>query len=301
MIVMRRLNMGNMKQRRPSDVALGFFLLCHPVPVLFHTIAVALFALLASWTHIEWSTLFFVIAAHVSMQFSIAVLNDYFDRRLDSESHKLHKPIVRGLVKPSEALALGLAWLGLMILFLLPLPPLAILLSFLYIILGQSYNLGLKSTPWSGIVFALAIPLIPIYAFVGVGHTSPFVFWLFPVAALLGVVLNLANSLPDIQEDAAHHARTLAVVLGEHGTQIVCPLLILLAEALMLGLAVPGIVMARASILWPTLLLSAVLVIVIACWNEKRFSVQTPQRYFVVVVFTCLILAAGWLTSILLA
>ncbi len=293
--------MENTKQRRPSDVALGFFLLCHPVPVLLHTIAVALFALLASWFHLEWSTLFFVIAAHTSMQFSIAVLNDYFDRQLDSKSHKIHKPIVSGLVKPSEALVLGLIWLCLMILFLLSLPPLAILLSFLYVILGQSYNLGLKSTPWSGIVFALAIPLIPIYAFVGVGNTAPFVFWLFPAAALLGVVLNLANSLPDIKEDAAHHARTLAVVLGVRGTQIVCPLLIFLAEAFILGLAVTGIVMARISILWPTLLLSAALVIIIASWNEKRFPAQTSPRYFLVVVFTCLVLAAGWLTSILLA
>jgi 4-hydroxybenzoate polyprenyltransferase len=291
--------MRTLKQRRPGDIALGFFLLCHPVPVLLHTIAVALFAVLASWSHIAWTTLLLVIAAHTSMQFSIAVFNDYFDRRLDCESHKVSKPIVRGFVRPIEALLLGVFWLSLMILLLLPLPPLAILLSVIYLILGQSYNLGLKSTPWSGIVFALAIPLIPIYAFVGVGHAAPFVFWLFPVAALLGIVLNLANSLPDIRSDAAQHARTLAVVLGVRGTQIVCPLLILAAEVLILGLAVTGIVIAHAAILGLTLLLSALLVMIIAFWNEKRFPLQTPQRYFLVVVLNCLVLAAGWLLSII--
>lgn len=291
--------MRTLKKRRPGDVALGFFLLSHPVPVLLHTIAVTLFALLAAWPHFEWLMLLLVIAAHTSMQFSIAVLNDYFDRQLDSESHKLKKPLVRGLVRPSEALLLGIFWFFLMILLLLPLPPLAILLSFIYLILGQSYNLGLKSTPWSGIVFALAIPLIPIYAFVGVGHTSSFVFWLFPVAALLGIVLNLANSLPDIQEDAAQHARTLAVVLGVRGTQIVCPLLILAAEILIVGLAITGIVMVHIVILGLTLLLSALLVIIIACWNEKRFPIQTPRHYFLIVVVNCLVLATGWLLSII--
>ena len=291
--------MRSLKKRRPGDVALGFFLLGHPLPVLLHTIAVTLFALLASWPHFEWITLLLVIAAHASMQCSIAVLNDYFDRRLDSESHKVKKPLVSGLVRPTEALLLGIFWLSLMIFLLLPLPPLAILLSCIYVILGQSYNLGLKSTPWSGIVFALAIPLIPIYAFVGVGHASPFVFWLFPVAALLGIVLNLANSLPDIQEDAAQHAHTLAVVLGVRGTKIVCPLLILIAEILILGLAITGIVMAQIVTLGLTLLLSALLVIIIACWNEKRFPIQTPQRYFLIVVINCLVLATGWLLSII--
>ena len=296
---MWKLSMKTLKQRRPGDVALGFFLLCHPVPVLLHTIAVTLFALLASWPHFDWLTLLLVISAHTSMQCSIAVFNDYLDRQLDSESHKLGKPLVSGIVRPAEALILGICWLSLMILLLLFLPPLAILLSFLYLILGQGYNLGLKSTFWSGIVFALAIPLIPIYAFVGVGHVSAFIFWLFPVSALLGIVLNLANSLPDIQADAAQHVRTLAVVLGIRGTRIVCPLLIFCAEVLILGLATTGIVIVHTIILVSTLLLSTLFVIIIACWNEKRFPFQTSHRYFLIVVLNCLVLATGWLLGII--
>ncbi|GCE18055.1 hypothetical protein KDK_18550 [Dictyobacter kobayashii] len=91
------------------------------------------------------------------MQCSIAVLNDYCDRQLDIIS-KRQKPIARGLVTPREALFFGLAWIAIMFLLLLPLNRLALLLSVLYLILGQGYNLGLKSTPWSGIVFALAMP-----------------------------------------------------------------------------------------------------------------------------------------------
>lgn len=42
------------------------------------------------------------------------------------------------------------------------LPLLALLVSLLYFAFGLSYNLALKSTPLSSIVFALAIPLSPV-------------------------------------------------------------------------------------------------------------------------------------------
>jgi 4-hydroxybenzoate polyprenyltransferase len=198
-------------KRGLRDIAVGAFWLCHPVPVAFHTLAVIMLALLAAWPHIAWLTFTLVVLAHTAMQLSIAVLNDYCDRRLDAAS-KREKPIPRGLIRPGEALSLGILLFLVMIILLLFLPPLALLISLLYFALGLSYNLGLKSTPLSGIVFALAIPLIPVYAFAGMGYLMPIVFWLVPVAALLGVALNLANSLPDLEADAAQRARTLAPV-----------------------------------------------------------------------------------------
>ncbi|GHO89929.1 UbiA family prenyltransferase [Dictyobacter formicarum] len=292
--------MGTLKQRRPGDRALGFFLLCHPGPVLIHTVAVTVFAVLAAWPHLVWTTLLLVIGAHFAMQCSIAVLNDYCDRKLDMESKRQEKPIVRGLVSPREALFFGWAWIILMFLLLLPINWLALLISVLYLIIGQSYNLGLKSTPWSGIVFALMIPLIPVYAFVGVGHSSPILFCLFPVAALLGIVLNLANSLPDIAEDAANNARTLAVVLGEQKTLLVCPLLILVAAVLVGLFTLMNIVSVRPLIVWPTLALVCVLIIILAIWPRLWQNSQNDKHYFWLTVFTCLILASGWLSSVFL-
>src|SRR5204862_3970415 len=104
-------------------------------------------------------------------------------------------PIPRGLVSPREALIVGLVMIGVMVLLLLPLSPLALLVSLCYLALGQGYNLGLKSTPLSGIVFALAMPLIPLYAFVGVGRTLPFLLWLVPVGFFLVIALYVGNSL----------------------------------------------------------------------------------------------------------
>ncbi|MBV9690291.1 MAG: UbiA family prenyltransferase [Ktedonobacteraceae bacterium] len=285
------------KKRRPVDILRGFFWLSHPGPVLFHLLAVTVFALLAAWPHVLWRILVLVIGAHLAMQLSIAVLNDYFDRQRDMLSKK-NKPIVRGLVRPREALITGLLLILIMLLLLLPLNPLALLVSLLYLALGQGYNLGLKATPLSGIVFALAIPLIPVYAFVGVGRIVPFVFWLVPVAALLGVSLNLANSLPDIEEDAASHARTLAVVLGVRGSFIACPLLILLATISIGGLAISGLVSARPWILLPTLLLACLAVGALFVFFGPRTSLQDRKLYFYLVVLTCLVLAGGWLISV---
>jgi 4-hydroxybenzoate polyprenyltransferase len=286
------------KKRRLTDVLYGFFLLSHPAPVLLHVLAVTAFALLAATPHFVWSTIVLVVAAHTAMQLSIAVLNDYCDRRRDTLSKK-HKPIPFGLVRPQEALYTGILLMVLMIVLLLPLPPLALLISLLYLAFGQGYNLGLKSTPLSGIVFALAIPLIPVYAFVGVGRILPLVFWLVPVAALLGVALNLANSLPDIQEDTLNHARTLAVVLGVRNTFTFSSLLLFLSALLVGLLALTRLVPARLWILLPTLLIVCVLVGVLVCAFGPQKPLQTRKTYFYLVVFTCLLLAGGWLTSAL--
>src|SRR6202048_5269976 len=213
------------KKRRPAEIARGFFLLSHPGPVFIHMIGVSVFTLLAAWPRPIWGTILLVIAAHTAMQISIAMINDYCDRRLDAAS-KPQKPIPKGLIHPREALIGGLFMMLIMLLLLLPLNPLALLISVAYLALGQGYNLGLKSTPLSGIVFALAIPLIPLYAFAGTGHIPLVLFWLLPVGAMLGVALNLPNSLTDLEEDATNGARTLAVVLGVKRSFLLCRILI---------------------------------------------------------------------------
>ena len=286
------------KKRRLVDVLYGFYLLCHPGPALFHLLAVTLLILLAAWPHLVWSTIVLLVAAHTVMQLSIAILNDYCDSQRDTLSKK-HKPIPLGLVKPREALIAGIFCIVLMVLLLLPLPPLALYVSLLYLVFGQGYNLGLKSTPLSGIVFALAIPLIPLYAFVGVGRIVPLVFWIVPVAALLGVALNLANSLPDIEEDTLSRARTLAVTIGVRGTFLVSSLLLALSALLVGLLALTGLVPAQLWILLPTLLIVFVGVGVLAIAFGPQKPLRTRKTYFYIVVFACLLLAGGWLTSAL--
>jgi 4-hydroxybenzoate polyprenyltransferase len=287
------------KKRTFNDILLGFYLLSHPIPVSFHILAVTIFTLLAAWPHFTWSIIVLVIAAHAAMQVSIAMLNDYCDRNTDAYS-KPEKPIPRGLVYPREALIAGLLMIVIMLILLTQLPLLALIISLCYLALGQAYNLGLKSTPLSGIVFALAMPLIPLYAFAGVGRTPPVIFWLVPAGFLLGIALNLANSLPDVEEDAAHGAKTLAVVLGVRRAFVVCQTLIVLCAAMIGMLMITRIVPANPWIIAPVLILTCLEVVAMLLFFGPEKPLKTRKTYFYLVTLTCILLAGGWLIGVLI-
>jgi 4-hydroxybenzoate polyprenyltransferase len=264
-----------------------------------NVIAVTGFALLASWPHVQWNVLALVVTAHLAMQLSIAIFNDYCDRQRDVLSKK-NKPIVRGLVLPREALFTALLLMSMMVLLLIPLNRMALLISLLYLACGQSYNLGLKTTPLGAIVFALAIPLIPVYAFVAVDHFVPLVLWQIPISFLLGLALHLANALPDIEQDAANQVRNIVVVLGRKRAMVASCLLILSAGVVILVLAMTGLVPARSQLLLPTLLLALLSVCALFILFGSKESYQARQTYFYLVVLTCLVLGGGWLASALI-
>lgn len=287
------------QQRSPGARLRGFFLLSHPGPVFFHLVAVALFALLAVWPQVNWSLLLAIVGAHTAMQLSIAMFNDYCDRAQDAVG-KPEKPIPRGLVTPGQALVASGGMVGLMLLLLLPLPPLAWLFSLLYLALGTGYNLGLKGTPLSGVVFALAMPLIPLYAFAGAGRSVHSLVWLIPAGLLLGVTLNLANALPDLEKDAASGARTLAVALGARWAFLVSNTLLLVTALLILLLDLSGLLRVQPLALLLTLGLTLLLLIVILLSSDPGQAPERRKRYFYLVTLACLLLAGGWLIGVLM-
>lgn len=240
-----------------------------------------------------------IIAAHAAMQVSIAMLNDFCDRRIDAQS-KPEKPIPRGLILPREALIAGLLMIVIMLVLLIPLPLLALGISLCYLMLGQAYNLGLKSTPLSGLVFALAMPLIPLYAFAGVGHIPPIILWLVPAGFLLGIALNLANSLPDLEEDQAQGVMTLAVVLGVRRSFTACYSLVVVCAVMVGVLTITGIVPVNPWIIAPVLILTFLAVAGMIIFFGPEKEAKTRKTYFYLVTLTCFVLAGGWLIGVLI-
>jgi 4-hydroxybenzoate polyprenyltransferase len=284
------------RKRTFGDIVLGFLLLTHPGPVALFISVVALFAIRISWPSFVWSTILLLIAAHAAMQFSISMINDYCDRALDAAT-KPSKPIARGLVTPREALIVGIGMAVLMVLILLSLP-LALVVSLCYLALGQAYNLGLKSTPWSGVILALMISLIPLYVFAGFGHVSSLAFWFVFAGFLVGVGLNVANSLPDLEGDESEGARTLTVVLGLKRSFLVSPLIIVTLLALTVTLTLFGFAPAQLVIMvpiWIISLLSLGAALLFFGPNKPR---ETRTVYFYLVTLTCLVLAGGWFIAV---
>lgn len=285
------------RKRSLSNITLGFFLLSHPLPTALFVTTVAIFSLRASWPHLVWSTIALIILAHLAMQCSINMMNDYCDRRMDS-LHQPDKPIVRGLVTPTEALTVALAMFVIMLLLLLALNPIALLVSCGYLALGQAYNFRLKGSIYSGIVLALMFSLIPLYVFAGVGHINSVALWLVPVGFLMGAALNIANSLPDIEGDAAGGAKTLTVVLGLRRSFLVCQLLIILS-AILIG--VLTLTRAVASQVWVTtalLILTAISVGVMFLFFGPEKPMETRKTYYRLAAFTCFLLVGGWFLGV---
>ncbi len=285
------------KNRSVGDIVVGFWRLAHVEPIILILTVVTLFAVRATWPRPPWTTILLLLAGQAAMQFSIGILNDYCDRHLDAVGRK-NKPIVLGLIHPREALLAGLFMIVVMVIILLPLNLFALLAALGYLVLGQVYNLGLKSTPWSGILFALAMPLLPLYAFAGVGHIPSMVIWFLPIGALLGVALNLANSLPDIEEDAANNANTLAVTLGVRASFIACPLLVALAAILIGTLTISQLVPAQLWLMLPILVLTGLGLVSMLLFFGPEKPRRTRKVYFYLVVLLCLILTGGWFIAL---
>ena len=285
------------KKRGVADTLVGFWKLAHVEPIVLILTAVTLFAVRATWPHPPWATILLLLAGQAAMQFSIGILNDYCDRHLDAAGGK-NKPIVLGLVRPHEALLAGLFMIVLMLVILLAVNLFALLAALGYLVLGQLYNLGLKSTPMSGILFALAMPLLPLYAFAGVGRIPSMVIWFVPIGALLGVTLNLANALPDIEEDAASNANTLAVTLGVKGSFIACPLLMALAALLIGALTISQLVPAQLWLMLPILGLTGLGLVIMLLFFGSEKPRRTRRVHFYLVALLCLMLAGGWFIAL---
>jgi 4-hydroxybenzoate polyprenyltransferase len=286
-----------MRNRSLAVLARGFWKLAHVEPIALILAAVTLFAVRATWPHPPWVIILLLLAGQAAMQFSIGILNDYFDRHLDAASGK-NKPIVLGLIRPREALLAGLLMIAVMFAILAPLSLFALLAALGYLALGQIYNLGLKSTPVSGILFALAMPLLPLYAFAGVGYLPSMVIWFLPIGALLGVALNLANALPDLEEDAANNANTLAVTLGVKRSFLACPLLITLAAILIGALTISQSVPAQLGPMLSILGLTGLGLVAMALFFGPDKPRRTRNVYFYLVALICLTLAGGWFIAV---
>jgi len=193
----------------------GVIRLVHPFPSLLDAAVTGVIAAIAGGSPAVCVRL---AVAMFCLQAAIGTVNDMVDAVADGD-RKLGKPIPAGRVGVATArlvavvaLAVGLALSALS-------GPAVLAVALLGTAVGFSYDIRLSGTRWSWLPFALGIPLLPVYAWLGGSGGLPAAFLiLLPTAFLAGAGLAYANALADLERDRAAGTETVATALGRDGT-----------------------------------------------------------------------------------
>jgi 4-hydroxybenzoate polyprenyltransferase len=200
---------------RPGAVLAGFVRLSHPFPSLLDGVVVAAVASIAG---AEGRTALALGASMTALQASIGTLNDIVDAPADRDA-KPRKPIPSGLVSPAAAKAMAVLAGGAGIVIGWSAGPFGgavVPLAVLVLVIGYGYDLAFKGTAWSWLPFAVGIPLLPVYGWVGATGGIPASFAiLVPVAVVGGAALAIANARADAGRDRETGVVSVATHLGD--------------------------------------------------------------------------------------
>jgi len=210
----------------------------HPGPSLFITAMATLLAVEAA-PHGIGPVL--TGPAMLAGQLSIGWSNDACDARRDAATGRTDKPVAAG------AISVGTVWTAAVVSVLagfgmaLAIGVLTALIYTVIMVAAWAYNLGLKSTVWSGLMYLAGFGPIPAYAASTLpGHPAP--RWPVTVAAaLVGLGGHFANVLPDLAGDKVTGVEGLpqrvAARWGPAAVRAVALVLLLTASVLLVVVA----------------------------------------------------------------
>ena len=215
----------------------GLVRLVHPFPSLLTSAATTAIATLAG---ADPPTSLRLGLAMLGIQFSIGALNDLVDAPIDA-AQKPRTPIPSGLVGRAVALVVAIAGasagMGLSAVSGIS----TVIAGIGCLGLGYLYDLRLSRTVLSWLPLSLALPLLPIHAWLGATGSIPAgLLTLVPVGIVGGGGLALANGLVDIERDATAGRIAAAVALGRRPSWLVQTLALAVAATLAVFVA-PGV------------------------------------------------------------
>lgn len=209
----------------------------HPWPSLAIT---ALVALLAAQAAPDGIGPVLTAPAMLAGQLSVGWSNDAMDAALDAAAGRTDKPVATGAISVRAVwIAAFTALLAALAMALAISVATAVILA---VIVGAAwaYNLGLKSTPASGLMYVLGFGPIPAYAASTLpGHPMP-IWYATAAAALVGLGGHFANVLPDLDADRAAGVNGLPQQVAARwgaGTVRAIALVLLLSASVLLLLA----------------------------------------------------------------
>lgn len=189
----------------------GLIRLIHPFPSVLDGVVVGAIALVAGGDGLTSARL---AVSMTALQASIGSLNDFVDAPRDS-GHKPGKPIPAGLVSARVAATTVAAAAGIGVGLAISSGWGALGLAVVVLAIGFGYDLRFKGTAWSWLPFAVGIPLLPVYGWLGAAGTLPTSFAIvLPVAVIAGAALAIANARADMERDVQAGLDSVAIRLG---------------------------------------------------------------------------------------
>jgi 4-hydroxybenzoate polyprenyltransferase len=212
----------------------------HPGPSLAIT---AMTTLLAAEAAPHGTGPILVAPTVLAAQLSIGWSNDACDARRDGAAGRTDKPAATGAIGVRAVWAAAAVAVCASLAMSLAIGVSTALVNAVMIAAGWAYNLRLKSTAWSALMYLVGFGLIPAFAASTLpGHPAP--GWLVTAAAaLIGLGAHFANVLPDLAADEATGVRGLPQrVAARWGPVAVraAALVLLLAASVLLLVAAHG-------------------------------------------------------------
>jgi 4-hydroxybenzoate polyprenyltransferase len=231
--------------------------------------------------------------AMTALQASIGSLNDIVDAPRD-RGRTPAKPIPGGLVSVTEAWAVAIGGAALGLALAVPSGTATVVLALVVLAIGYTYDLAFKGTAWSWLPFAIGIPLLPVFGWLGATGGLPSSFTiLLPVAVIAGAALAVANARADVERDAAAGVDSVATRLGSERAWAVngglLGVVIILAVATLIVQGAPALVVLGA--------LAAGVVVGIGVVLGRHADSAGRERAWELEAIGVGLLAAAWLAG----
>jgi 4-hydroxybenzoate polyprenyltransferase len=176
--------------------------------------------------------LVFLGVSMLAGQVSVGLSNDWIDADRDAAVGRTDKPIALGWIRASTVRNAAFVCAGLMLVLAIPLGWLAELVLVVAVGAAWAYNAWLKRSPISIVPYLIGFGALPAIATLSRAVPVAPAWWALGVAALLGAAGHFANTLPDLDGDAATGVRGLPQLLGRRWSSALTYLVLLAASVL---------------------------------------------------------------------
>ena len=176
----------------------------------------------------------FAFLTALFLEMGTFALNDYFDYEVDKKNNRIDRPLVRGDLKPSTAMATYLIFSPLGVISSIMVNETCFYIALINLIIATLYDVKLKEIKVIGnfyIAFVMAIPFV--FGAVAVEKEMPSIVYFFAFLAFLsGAGREIIKDVMDFEGDRLRRTKSFPHYLGVEKSNVIASGIIMLAVIL---------------------------------------------------------------------